>query len=91
MHGKTGSMSAEAQRLVELTKSNQNGGSFSSLDVTKVLGDHPELMVGLNEYLAWRDDENKAIGETKQVVSIEHSAQKTLRDLRKQQKKAKEK
>lgn len=86
-------MSAEAQKLVELTKGGAYGElgdkGFSGLDVSKVLRDHPELMAGLNEYMAWRDDMNKAIGETKQLVPIAHSAQKALRDLRKQPKKVK--
>jgi hypothetical protein len=77
-------MSAEAQKLVELTESNRGGGEgFSGLDVTQVLKDHPELMSGLNEYLSWRDDANKAIAETKQTVPIAHSIQKILNYLRK--------
>ena len=83
-------MSAEALKLVELTKSGaeQFGDrGFSKIDVTKVLQDHPELMAGLNEYLAWRDDENKAIGETTQVAPVTHSVQETLRNLQKKKKK----
>jgi hypothetical protein len=44
-------------------------------------------MAGLNEYLAWRDDENKAIGETTQVAPVSHSVQKTLRNLQKKKQK----
>ncbi len=91
MPGKNGPMSAEAQKLVELTESRGckgfSGGDFSSFDVTQVLKDHPELLAGLNEYLAWRDDANKAIGETKQVAPIAHTIQKSLRNLRKQKRK----
>jgi len=88
MPGKNGPMSAEAQKLVELTEGSGGSGSgFSNLDVTHVLKDHPELMAGLNEYLAWRDHANKAIGETKQTVPMAHSIQQSLRNLRKQKRK----
>ncbi len=77
------SMSAEAQKLVELTENSSciAGEGYSDLDVSQVLRDHPELLSGLNEYLKWRDEKNKSIGETDEVSPIPHSVQSTARNL----------
>jgi hypothetical protein len=79
-------MSAEARKLVELTEASEIPGrfakDFSRIDVAQVLKDHPELQSGLNEYLAWRDEENRAIAETKQTAPIAHSIQESLKRLR---------
>lgn len=85
MRGDEGGLSPAAQKLVELTRaaSADYHGGLSNLDVSKVLQEHPELMSGLNEYMAWRDNENRMIGETKSVSPVGHEVQAQLRKLRK--------
>jgi hypothetical protein len=91
MRGNVGGLSPAAQKLVELTKdaSGGYGEDLSGLDVSKVLQDHPDLMSGLNEYLTWRDNENRDIGETKQATPTGHEMSRLLISISKKNKRKK--
>lgn len=92
MGGKdTSQMSPEAQELVKLTSKHDSwgsGGLDPDVDLGTLLAEHPNLLKGMKEYLAWRDDANQAIAETKSTASLGHeSKRRALAILRKGSKK----
>ncbi|MEI7480201.1 MAG: hypothetical protein WCJ59_01085 [bacterium] len=83
-------MSAEARELVRLT-TNESGGLDQELDFGQLIVAHPELAVGMKEYLKWRDGYNKAVAKTVQPNKVGHEVGKLLAKLAKNSKKKKEK
>ena len=69
-------MSPEAQELINLTKEsveNEYGGEGSNnIDLAPILKARPELLVGLDEYLKWRDQTNRQIAVVDKLPSFKH-------------------
>ena len=75
-------MSKEAQELIRLC------GSEDGLvgDVSAVIGNHPELLPGLNEYVAYVKEKGETIAEKKEVSVIDHKKLRLLREIQSQDK-----
>jgi len=89
MAGDISKLSAEAQELIDLTtsKGGMKGYRDPSIDVEALLRDRPELLKGMNEYLAWRDDQNRMIEETKTAQPLGHEVSKNIAELAKKKEK----
>lgn len=77
-------LSPEAQELIRLTKDiiRSDYDDWRKADVEKLLLERPELLKGLNEYLAWRDESMKTISETKKSVPVAHELRQLANKLR---------
>lgn len=73
-------LSPEARKIVELL-----GGEGAAIgeksDMASVIGAHPELLPGLNEYMRWRDDQMRAIEKQETVPPVAHGVSETLKKL----------
>jgi hypothetical protein len=66
-------LSAAANKLIELCGHDGK--------VEEALKSNPELVSGLDEYLRWRDLENKRIEEKQQIPAVSHSLKKIAESL----------
>jgi hypothetical protein len=63
-------LSSQAQELIKLAGA---GNSESAPpNVAKIIQDRPELLAGLNEYLAWHADHWVAVSQTTAQTSVPH-------------------
>jgi hypothetical protein len=82
-------LSPAAQKLIELMGGEDAFdvyGGNKKTDLAKVLTEHPELMAGLNEYVAWRDKAMGEIAESHAASSVRHGAVDVLKGIRRQPK-----
>ncbi len=63
-------LSPKAKKLIELAGVGKN--SSSPPDVAKILQDNPELIGGLNEYLAWHADHWTQISQVSEQNPVPH-------------------
>ena len=74
----------EARKLIELmggpgccTRKRESGAP----ELSKVLTDHPELIVGLDEYTRWRDQVMINTGQEDENHPVEHDLRDILKDV----------
>ncbi len=73
----TESYSDEAKKLIELA-----GDISVPVDLQAILKDHPELIKGLNEFIAWREHEAEKAKEAENSSPIGHEISQTVKKIR---------
>lgn len=66
-------LSPEAQRLIELTGGPSLGENKEKGNVGDIIRDNPELVVGLDEYIRWREENCAAVAKSESVKAPGHS------------------
>jgi len=70
-------LSAQAQELIRLTFDGHEN-PLEGVKLSQVLAEHPELMSGLDEYVAWRDERLRAVAQIDTTPSVGHSTSGVL-------------
>lgn len=69
--------SPEAIRIRDLVE-NGHGCRREGVTLSGIIGEHPELLAGLDEYVAYTEQRSKQIGRTDEVPPVVHSASSVL-------------
>ena len=69
------SLSPETKKLIELAG---DSSSNPNISVAEILKAHPELIVGLDEFIKWREENCAAVAKSDTAQGVGHGLKKAL-------------